>query len=50
MEAEVRDTLEEVYAIKQELTSSFSSYDEFAQWLMQEQVHAKEQGRRFVAA
>ena len=44
------DTLEEIYEVKREITSSFSSYDDFAAWLLKEQAAAKARGIVFVAA
>ena len=46
----MNDTLEEMLAIKKEITSSFKSYDEFAAWLLAEQEAAKHAGKPFQAA
>ena len=41
METTERDTLEEVYEVKRSISSSFETYEQFAEWLMSEQDAAK---------
>jgi len=45
-----RDTLEEVYEVKRSISSSFETYEQFAEWLMSEQDAAKKNGVQFIAA
>ena len=45
-----RDTLEEVYEVKRSISSSFETYEQFAEWLMSEQDAAKKDGVKFIAA
>ena len=45
-----RDTLEEVYQVKRSISSSFETYEQFAEWLMSEQEAAKKGGVKFIAA
>ena len=45
-----RDTLEEVYEVKRSISSSFETYEQFAEWLMSEQDAAKKNGVKFIAA
>ena len=44
METTERDTLEEVYEVKRSISSSFETYEQFAEWLMSEQDAAKKDG------
>ena len=50
MEMTERDTLEEVYEVKRSISSSFETYEQFAEWLMSEQDVAKKDGIKFIAA
>ena len=50
METTDRDTLEEVYEVKRSISSSFETYEQFAEWLMSEQDAAKKDGVKFIAA
>ena len=50
METTERDTLEEVYEVKRSISSSFETYEQFAEWLMSEQDAAKKDGVKFIAA
>ena len=50
METNERDTLEEVYEVKRSISSSFETYEQFAEWLMSEQEAAKKDGVKFIAA
>ena len=45
-----RDTLEDVYEVKRSISSSFETYEQFAEWLMSEQDAAKQNGVKFIAA
>ncbi len=50
METTEKDTLEEVYEVKKSISSSFESYEQFAEWLMAEQEASKKKGVKFIAA
>ena len=50
METTDRDTLEEVYEVKRSISSSFETYEQFAEGLMSEQDAAKKDGVKFIAA
>ena len=50
METTERDTLEELYEVKRSISSSFETYEQFAEWLLSEQDAAKKDGVKFIAA
>ena len=50
METAERDAIDEVYEVKRSISSSFATYEQFAEWLMREQEAAKNDGVKFVAA
>ena len=50
MDEKNRDTLEEVYQAKREISAAFSTYEEFAAWLMREQEKSRKAGIVFCAA
>lgn len=49
MKTTERDTLEEFYEVKRSISSSFETYEQFAEWLMSKQDVAKKDGVKFVA-
>ena len=50
MEMAEKDSLEAVYEVKKSISSSFETYEQFAEWLMSEQESAKSAGVKFIAA
>lgn len=50
MDEKSMDNLEEVYQAKREISASFSTYEEFAAWLMREQEKSRKAGIVFCAA
>ena len=45
----MNDSVEEILNIKNEISSSFKTYDDFAAWLLAQQDEAKRAGKTFLA-